>query len=141
MPECSDPGCQAFRFDLDAALREGWHEVDEAPYCPLHGGIASRRARQAAQIEAWSAGLRKQTAKKELAKGDYQAWDKFQSDLADYHKRHGRLAHPAVRTLDHRQWLQIHRATGPIDVEEAVRHTEAAEEARNSERERLARGL
>jgi hypothetical protein len=132
MPQCSDPGCPAFRFDPDAALREGWHEVDGEPYCPLHGGIASRKARQAHQAEELRARLAKPAAKKELPDGDYRAWNEFQSDLADYHKKHGRPAHPALRTLDHRQWLRTYRATGRIDVEEAVRYTEAAEAAHRS---------
>jgi hypothetical protein len=145
MPKCSDPGCAEFRFDIDAALREGWDTIDDEPYCPLHHSGASWRARKAELEEELRAQLRvlraKRMAKRELSDGDYRAWDAFQSDLADYHKEHGRPAHPALRTLDHRQWLQTYRATGPIDVEEAVRHTEAAEAAHKSDRERLARGL
>jgi hypothetical protein len=135
MPECSDPGCQEFRFDPDAALREGWHEVDEAPYCPLHGGIASRRARKAAQGEELRAAIEKRKAATALSPGMYREWDLFQSALADYHKKHGRLAPQALRMLDHRSWLRLHTETGPFDVEKLAASLEAAEAAHARERE------
>ncbi len=141
MPTCSDPGCLEFRFDIDAALREGWGLIDDEPYCPLHHSGASWRARKAQQAEERRAAIEKQKAAQALSPGMYREWDLFQSALADYHKEHGRPAPQALRALDHRQWLQIHTTAGPIDVEAAVAHIEAAEAAHKAHRERLARGI
>lgn len=127
MPQCSDPGCAEFRFDIDAALAEGWGLIDAEPYCPLHHSGASWRARKAEQREESETRARKSAAKKALSPGDYRAWDKFQSDLADYHKSHGRPAPQALRALDHRRWRALHAEMEPLDVEKLAANLEAAD--------------
>ena len=126
--KCSDPGCVAFRFDVDAALREGWLRVEERLYCDLHGPYAAfvhvRKLRQ----EEDRAKKFDDAAKKTLNRRDYRAWDEFQSDLADFHKRTGRLAHERIRELQPREFMQIHSTGGRIDIESAEEHIHAAED-------------
>jgi hypothetical protein len=139
MSQCSDPGCAEFRFDADAALREGWGLLDDEPYCPLHHCGATWRARkkqQQAEMELRAAARRAVDASNVLNAREYAAWDEFQSDLANYHREHGRLAPPSLRMMPPRQWLEIHAHDGRIDVDLASQQIEEDETARRAARDR-----
>jgi hypothetical protein len=137
--KCSDPGCVAFRFDVDAALREGWLRVEERLYCDLHGPYAAfvyvRKLRQ----EEDRAKKFDTEAKKTLNRRDYRAWDEFQSDLADFHKKTGRLAHERIRTMQPREFMKIHGERGRIDIEAEENVLLEAEKKAQATREWLMR--
>lgn len=122
--QCSEPGCVAFRFDQAAALGEGWDMVEGALFCPDHKGFAARQAlavaemtRQRARIDELRAKRNAEKAKRWLKPSDYRAWDEFQSDLANFHKKTGKLAPAALRTLDPVKFTEQYRKTGRIDIE------------------------
>lgn len=141
---CSDPGCSAFRFDTDAALREGWGRVDGETYCSLHAGYAAFIYARSVQFlemkaakERRAAENRNLEAKKTLNRRNYAAWDQFQSDLADFHKKEGRLAHKRIRELQPRDFLKIHAAGGRIDIGAEEEKLDAAEKKAQATRQWL----
>lgn len=122
--KCADPGCVAFKFDTDAALREGWDVVEEQLYCPLHRETAARQAFIAAEdrrvrlrIEELRSRRNKEHAKTWLTADEYRKWDEFQSDLVNFHQNNGKLAPAVLRTLDAKKWRDQYKKTGRIDVE------------------------
>jgi septal ring factor EnvC (AmiA/AmiB activator) len=136
---CSGPGCAAFRFDTDAALREGWMRVAGDTYCDLHAPYAAYAYVRAVRQEEQRAKKSDAEAKKTLNRRDYRAWDEFQSDLADFHKEHGRLAHERIRTMQPRDFLKIHAERGRINVQEAEDQLQEAENKAQATREWLMR--
>lgn len=146
MSKCADDGCVEFRFDDEAALREGWDVVDDAPFCPLHRAEAASRALREAEvkrlkglIEARKARTNALDAKAGLSASGYAAWDQFQADLADYHREHGKLAPAALRLMEPRKWLVFYARQGRIDVALAAEAMEGAENRANSTRDWLLR--
>lgn len=122
--KCADPGCAAFKFDTDAALREGWDVVEDLLFCPLHRHEAARRALIAVEekrVRTHLEGLRAQRnakhAKTWLTADEYRKWDEFQSDLVNFHRNNGKLAPAVLRTLDPLRWRDQYKKTGRIDVE------------------------
>lgn len=144
--QCSDDGCLEFRYDADAALREGWDVVEGKPYCPLHRQEAARRELKAAEIERMRERIEKIRAERhdaealtELAQLDYARWDEFQRDLADYHKAHGELAPTVLRLMNCRDWLKNYRKLGRIDVELASESLREADSRASATRNWLMR--
>jgi hypothetical protein len=116
-------GCAAFRFDVDAALREGWDQVEGRLYCDLHAPVEARKALAARELEilrARTAAKHRLKAKKALNADDYRAWDEFQSDLADYHRASGKPAPAVLRTLDPLVFKAQYRQNGRIDIHEVA---------------------
>jgi hypothetical protein len=139
--ECAEEGCVEFRFDDDAALREGWDMIEDQPFCPLHKAPAAHTALLKAEddrLRERVAELRvrknAEAAKKHLSRADYKEWDKFQASLADYHKKHGKLAPKSLRTMDPRHFLVNFRVSGPIDVELVAEALDKAEKAADETR-------
>ena len=145
---CDATGCADFRFDLDAALREGWTEVEEALYCPLHGSVYAYVAKKAAQragIDAQISARRRykdnQVALKYLSAADYRAWDEFQSDMANFHRKHRKLAPKVLRTMRPMEWKQEYAQKGRIDIEATAEYFEHAEEQRQARIAERLRGV
>lgn len=121
--QCMTGGCAAFRFDVDAALREGWDQVEGRLYCDLHAPVEARKALAARELEilrARTAAKHRLKAKKALNADDYRAWDEFQSDLADYHRASGKPAPAVLRTLDPLVFKAQYHQNGRIDVDEVA---------------------
>ena len=144
MSKCADDGCVEFKFDDAAALREGWDLIEDKLFCPLHRTEAARRALQEAEMqrltalmEAKKAARNAYAAKAELSASGYAAWDQFQSDLADYHRDHGKLAPKALRLMEPRKFLAFYAKRGRIDVALAAEAIEAAENRANGTRDWL----
>jgi hypothetical protein len=132
--KCGDDGCLEYLEHGDDGRYFGWHRVQDRWYCSLHGPIAERRLRKDAEIAEMRARIEslarerhRAEAKATMPAADYAAWDRFQSDLADYHKAHGRLAPQALRMMSPGAWGRINAASGPIDVEKAAAELEAVE--------------
>jgi hypothetical protein len=146
MSKCADDGCLEFRFDDDAALREGWDLIEDRLFCPLHRPGAARQALQAAELTRFRAWKEKRQAERNakgaragLSASGYAAWDQFQSDLADYHREHGKLAPAALRLMEPRKWLAFYARQGRIDVALAAESLEGAEQRANDTRDWLLR--
>lgn len=142
--ECEDEGCLEFRFDTDAALREGWDSVEGRLYCPLHRQEAARRALAAAEVRRMQETIgrlrrerHEREAKAGLSPAEYRAWDEFQSDLVNFHKTHGKLAPAVLRTMDPRRWLAHYGETGRIDIDQVADELFAKEEAARKTRDWL----
>lgn len=135
MPEfCHDESCQTeIDETLEVACSLGWDLVEEFTYCPLHRQEAARRAFATAEMErirARQAQENRKNAKVTLNAEEYRQWDNFQSDLANFHKKYGKLAPAMLRTMDAKTFIQNVKASGPIDIEEvADRMFEAEKEA------------
>lgn len=145
---CSDSGCSAFRFDTDAALREGWGRVAGETYCSLHAGYAAfiytrsvRFLELKAVEERRALENRNLEAKKTLTRKNYRAWDEFQQDLADFHKKEGRLAHKRIRLLQPREFMKIHGERGRIDIAAEEEKLQAAEDKAQATRKWLTERL
>jgi hypothetical protein len=133
--KCADPGCLEYRFDVSAALREGWDEVEGGLFCPLHRAAAARRALKTAELaqfkaraDAFRVQRHELEAKTCLTTPDYARWNEFQQELTRFHKRHGKLAPAALRLLDPRKWLAHTAKNGEINVEKEAEGLYAAEE-------------
>lgn len=139
MPEwCHDQSCQVeYAGSLEEACSVGWGLVSEFTFCPLHMGpagfVARREAKKEvmrAQIEAQQAHRNKEVALKHFSAAEYRAWDQFQSDLADYHKKTGKLAPAVLRTMRPMNWLGEYKEKGRIDIAKTAEYFEQAKVAR-----------
>lgn len=121
---CSEEGCTAFKFDTDAALREGWDLIEGELFCDLHRPQAARRALAAAEmkrirerIEELRAERSQSVAKRTLTTAEYAKWAEFQQDLKDFQRAHGKLAPVQLRVLEPVKWRDQYAKAGRIDVE------------------------
>ena len=136
MPEwCHDESCQVETgLTLEQACAQGWDLIEDFTYCPLHRQEAARRALRAhedARLRELAVKMRAERnahrAATCLTRTEYRAWDEFQSDLANFHREHGKPAPAALRTLDPRRWRDQYAKTGRIDVELAADSLSEAE--------------
>lgn len=134
MVTCADSGCAAQAFNEEHALYQGWSVVGGALFCPLHGSIAARQVRNQRRIlelrelvDAKKAEELQKEAKSWLSARDRLAWDEFQEQLVNFHKKFGKLAPRQLRLLDPQSWLARHTQTGPINVEHEALSLEEAE--------------
>ena len=135
---CADDGCAASEVFRESALALGWLEAGGKLYCPGHGAIQEHRTRMEAESERLAVRANKIWAKEYLSAGDYLAWDEFQSDLVNFHRETGRLAHRELRILSPHAFIRRHRVTGRIDIRLSDESMQAAEKAYETHRiERL----
>ena len=136
--QCMTGGCAAFRFDVDAALREGWDQVEGRLYCDLHAPVEARKALAARELEIPEGLVPPQNtelkAKKALNADDYRAWDEFQSDLADYHRASGKPAPAVLRTLDPLLFKAQYAKNGRLDIHEVAHILHEREDRANKTR-------
>lgn len=144
--KCPMEFCSYGAATEDTAMAVGWGRINDQLYCPLHYGPVARSAklledlrRLQLRVEELRRARNNRIAKEELTRADYRAWDQFQSDLADYHKKTGKLAPKQLRNLDPQTWWEYYRKRGRIDVEIEVANLEASERKANETREWLAR--
>ena len=123
---CADQLCSYGALNEEHALWTGWAVVEGELYCPLHHAQARMKASRAAQKEHVQRRHHDSAAKKGFTSAEYAGWDKFQSDLADYHKKHGKLAPKPLRMMNPFQWLYLTKKRGPIDVEAEVQRMDQA---------------
>jgi hypothetical protein len=76
MGECAEDGCPEFRFDQDAALREGWQQVGDQVFCPCHGPIRAMQARRKARFAEFRRKIEANRA--ELGKEDARGLEAFE---------------------------------------------------------------
>lgn len=122
--KCAEGGCVHTCASPEEAMALGWDLIEGELYCSLHRQVASRRALQAIELRhlrdraiEFRRARNHLHARQGLSEKEYRKWDEFQSDLANFHKKHGKLAPEVLRTLDHVRWLKIYQAKGKIDVE------------------------
>ena len=134
---CADQFCEAETDGLISPLMTGWYELDGETYCPLHGPIeayqrkmARIRADRKRYFEAKALAARENLAKQGMTTEEYARWNKFQSDLVNFHKKHGKLAPEGLRLLNPHQWLFRVTKYGDIDVEGEVQHLENIKKVR-----------
>jgi hypothetical protein len=130
---CGDSTCGVSAPNLEAAAAAGWREVGEAIYCAVHYYGPYREAKKEkirAQIEARQRHHDKEVAKKMFSAAEYRAWDQFQSDMADYHKKTGKLAPSVLRTMRPTEWLGEFKEKGRIDIEATAANFEEVKIAR-----------
>lgn len=141
MIQCREAGCPAVFDGFMSPSAVGWHEWDEEAFCPLHGpGEAFRRQREAQDAELLvrqEARIRfrnEQTARAGLMSRDYHAWDQFQQDIANFHRKTGKQAPKQLRTMGPRDFMRYYAKNGRIDVQ---RESELAEGAEKQGDDRL----
>ncbi len=130
---CGDGNCIASMPTLDSAVAVGWSTIKDQPYCPLHAYGVMREAKKEAvraEIDRRQAHRNDEVAKKGLSAAEYRAWDEFQSDMADYHKRTGKLAPSVLRTMRPLNWLAEYKDKGRIDIEATAANFEEVKVAR-----------
>jgi hypothetical protein len=138
--QCEQPHCTEFRFDEDAAVRAGWSWVDGKWMCPFHGPMAALNHRRDLARTAQRVAQDASAAKRLFNAADYRAWDEFQSDLANFHRDHGKLAPKELRDMRPGEWVQQYRQLGRIDIEKSAEGLEKVAKAREAARQRLAGG-
>ena len=124
---CADPNCYYAAFNEEHALHTGWAVVEGELFCPLHHAQARMKANRAAQKDQVRRSHHDSQAKKGFTAAEYAQWDKFQSDLADYHRKTGKLAPKPLRLMNPFQWLYLTKKRGPIDVEAEVQRMDQAQ--------------
>lgn len=125
--KCSTGGCVATSLHDVSALATGWYVVEGQLYCALHGPYVALRSAREAGIGRKRAFRNTEVAKKWLSPAELRAWDQFQSDLADYHKKHGKLAHKELRTMTPRVFAWEFSQKGRINVELSTESLESQE--------------
>ncbi len=146
--KCYEAYCSYGTTTAEAALGAGWQEVDGQLYCPLHGPNRAFVARREAKKEAIRVQIDRQrmhrneiVARKQFSAAEYRAWDEFQSDLADYHKKSGKLAPEVLRTMTPAAWLSEFKQKGRIDVEATAANFEETKIARGKRTISILKGL
>lgn len=140
MVACEQAHCTEFMFDEDAAVRVGWAIVEGQWFCAFCAPMATLNSRRAAQVGAQRQMSNASAARRLLNAEEYRAWDEFQSDLANFHRDHGKLAPAELRAMRPGEWVQGYRAVGRIDVEKSAENFEKLHKEQEATRERIARG-
>lgn len=135
---CADPYCSYGALNEEHALWTGWAIVEGELFCPLHHMQARMKRQREALMDEITTRANEITARKNLDKGWYAAWDEFQSDLADFHRATGKHAHKNVRMMTPQQFRDEYRRAGRINVKNAH---ESAVTAENAWKEQMKRVL
>jgi len=144
MVKCTDSNCIAEQATIDEAVGLGWSMVGYFPWCPLHAYSALREAKKEAvrqQIEARQRHHNDRVARNRFTAADYRAWDEFQSDLANFHKKTGKLAPKVLRLMTPVVWLSEYQQKGRIDVEASAANFEEVKVARGKRTIDVLKGL
>jgi hypothetical protein len=144
MVKCTDSNCIAEQATIDEAVGLGWSMIGYFPWCPLHAYGALREAKKEAvrqQLEVRAHRRNQEVAKKHFTAAEYRAWDEFQSDLADFHKKHQKLAPKVLRLMSPMVWLGEYKEKGRIDVEASAANFEEVKVARGKRTIDVLKGL
>jgi hypothetical protein len=124
---CADPACVATAFNEEHALYQGWDVVEGALFCPSHRQQAARKALAVAETDRLRRVVsdrrrhrNEEVARRNFSAAEYRAWDEFQSDMADFHKKTGKLAPEVLRTMTPMAWRIEYREKGRIDMEKTA---------------------
>ncbi len=145
---CADLSCVTKALNEEHALHQGWLVLDGQLWCPVHGTYRAFVARREERKEKIRQQIDRQrmhrneiVAKKQFSAAEYRAWDEFQSDLADYHKKTGKLAPEVLRTMTPVAWHNEYAQKGRIDVEATAANFEETKVARGKRTISILKGV